>query len=269
MARTFEGKVVVITGAAGGIGQALAREFGVRQGARLVLTDIDADRLEEARAALGDGVQVIVQAADVRDAAACQAVIDAGVARWGGIDVMINNAGMAHRSLFEDTSDEVLRRIIDVNLFGSIYCTRAALPSLLKRRGHVIALSSVAGVAPLVGRTGYAASKHALHGFFETLRAEVRRRGVHVLMVCPGFVDTPLNRRALGGDGQPVNRDRADGDPMSPDALAGAIAAATARRDDFLFPTALSRAAYLLSRLAPSVYERMMLRNQRDEFPSV
>jgi NADP-dependent 3-hydroxy acid dehydrogenase YdfG len=167
--------VVVITGGAGGIGRALARRWS-REGARLALLDRDKDALEEASAELrASGADVTGIELDVTDFDACNEAMEKVVSACGGIDVLVNNAGAVHRSAFLDTDVEVYRRIMAVNYLGSLHCAKAALPHLLARRGMIVVTSSIAGVAPLYGRTGYAASKHALHGLFEALPAAPSR----------------------------------------------------------------------------------------------
>ncbi|MCA9606167.1 MAG: SDR family oxidoreductase, partial [Myxococcales bacterium] len=205
---------------------------------------------------------------DVTDEHDCRAAIERVVATWGGVDVLVANAGISHRSLFAETDVAVLRRVVDVNLFGAIHATQAALPSLLARRGIVIGVSSVAGFAPLVGRTGYAASKHALHGFFDSLRAELHGTGVDVMLVCPSFVATAIERHAVDGGGRPLgDGPRAvSGRVMTPEALAHAVVRAAAKRRRLVLPSALSRAAWWLSRLAPRLYEASMRRTQGGEF---
>jgi NAD(P)-dependent dehydrogenase (short-subunit alcohol dehydrogenase family) len=171
--RDFAGKVVVITGAAGGLGRALARAF-VAAGARIAALDRDAAGAEALAAELcGAGGQALAIACDVTDAAACGRAMDEVIRAWNRIDVLVNNAGITHRSAWRRTEPEVIRRVMEVNFFGSVHCTRTALDALIASRGLVIVISSVAGFAPLIARTGYAAAKHALHGFFESLRTEL------------------------------------------------------------------------------------------------
>jgi NAD(P)-dependent dehydrogenase (short-subunit alcohol dehydrogenase family) len=259
-------RTVVITGAAGGIGTALAHAF-IRAGDRVALLELDESRLETLRSRL-PADRVLGLTCDVTDPSSCTAAIDAVTTAWGGVDVLINNAGISHRSRFEDTDTDVLRKVMDVNLFGSIHCTRAALTSLIARRGQVVVLSSVAGFAPLVGRTGYCASKHALHGFFGALRTEVRPDGVNVLLVCPAFTDTGLAQRALKGDGSQIGSDATRsvaGRQLQPAEVADAILQGLDRRRELMLLPAVSRASFWLSRLVPRVYERMMLRSQRAE----
>ena len=261
----FAGRVVVVTGGGGGIGAALGSAF-VAAGARVALLDRDARALSRAAEAL-PAEHVLTVELDVRDAGACGDAIAEVERRWGGVDVLVNNAGISHRSLFSETDPEVLRRVMDVNFFGAVHCTAAALPSLEAREGRIVVISSVAGFAPLVGRTGYCASKHALHGFFGALRTELEPRGVGVTIVCPSFIATAIERSALRGDGAPVgDGPRAvSGSVMQPEELAARIVRAVARRRRLLTPSAVSRASLWLSRLAPRLYDLLMLRRQGPE----
>jgi len=262
-------RVVVITGAAGGIGRALAARFAA-DGARVALLDRDAEALARTVAELtAAGHDALGQVCDVRDAAACEAAVAAVQGSYGGIDVLVNNAGISHRSLLADTSPEVLRQVMDVNFFGAAHMTRAALASLRARKGVLVAISSVAGFAPLVGRTGYAASKHALHGFFDSLRAELAPDGVAVLLVCPSYTDTGIDRNALAGSGARAGTGKAIvGKLAKPEQVADAVFTAVGQRRRLLLPTPIGKASYLLSRLLPRVYERAMRRSVRADFPT-
>ena len=265
--RSLAGQVTVITGAAGGIGRALAKSFG-DAGAKLALLDVDADGLEAARvAAVAADCDVVTVACDVTDFSACVSAVEVISEKWGGVDVLVNNAGISHCSLLADTDIEVIRRVVEVNLFGSVHCTKAALPSIIERRGAVVAISSVAGFAPLVGRTGYAASKHALHGFFDTLRCEVSPLGVQVLLVCPAFIDTAMAQRALSGQGKPVETTRVVANKPAPPELVGSLVIEGLEKGrDLVVPTSMGKTAYWLSRLSPKLYARMMLKRQGAEF---
>jgi NAD(P)-dependent dehydrogenase (short-subunit alcohol dehydrogenase family) len=263
---SFDGQTVLVTGAAGGLGRALALGFAAA-GARIVALDRDTAGLDSLRAEFESaGRDCLALPCDVTDSAACEHAVAACVARFGGLDVLVNNAGLSHRSAFAHTELAVIRRVMEVNFFGAVNCTRAALPALVAARGLVIAISSVAGYTPLIARTGYAASKHALHGFFESLRTEVAPQGVAVTMVCPSFIATRIDRNALGGDGGPARHAQVTvGRPLTAEAAAGRIVAAAARRPRMLFIGRTARQAWWLSRVAPGLYERIMSRRLRGE----
>ena len=253
-------KVVVITGAAGGIGAALARRFA-RDGARVALLDRDVEGARAVAAELGDGV-AMARACDVTSLDDCHAAMRDVIDTWGGIDVLVNNAGITHLGTFAETDVDVIRRVTEVNLFGAVNCTKAALESLVARRGQIIVTSSVAGVAPLATRTGYSASKHALHGFFDSLRAEHHDDGLRVLIVCPSFVDTAIGDHALGADGNPAAPEARTGvkKPVAPATIADAIVTAAAKNRRLLLVPREAKLAYWIARLAPKTYERLMLR---------
>ena len=203
---SFERKVVVVTGAAGGIGRALCFRFG-RAGAHIAALDQDAAGSETLAQELAEaGIEAAAYVCDVTDADQCRETMRGVEEQFGGIDLLINNAGITQRSLFAKTEISVYQKVMAVNFFGSLYCTKAALDSLIARKGMIIVTSSVAGFTPLLGRSGYAASKHALHGLFETLRCELASQGVRVMIVCPGFTATNIERNALDGSGRPNPR---------------------------------------------------------------
>jgi NAD(P)-dependent dehydrogenase (short-subunit alcohol dehydrogenase family) len=264
--RSFTGAVVVISGAGGGLGRALALRFA-RSGARVVGLDRDADAIATLDADLAQsGYEALTLACDVTDATACGTAIAAAQARFGGIDVVINNAGLSHRSPFADTDIAVLKRVIDVNLFGAIHLTHPALAALKQSRGLVVAISSVAGYTPLIARTAYAASKHALHGMFESLRTEVAADGVDVLLVCPSFIATRIDRNALGASGGAATHAQVVvGQPLDAGNVADRIFAACERSQRLLLIGRTARAAWWLSRLAPALYERIMARRLQAE----
>ncbi len=264
--RNFEGRVVVVTGGGSGLGAAFARRFA-RAGARLALLDLD---LSGARALADElarnGVDALALECDVRDEAACGRAIAAVMDRFGSIDVLVNNAGLTHRSAFADTDTAVIRRVMEVNFFGAVHCTKAALPGLLARKGLVIAISSIAGLAPLHGRTGYAASKHAIQGFFSSLRGELSERGVGVLIVCPGFTATGIAVHALDADGQPTRHPQSTvGRIATPESVADAVFAAAERDQSMLVLSTVGRVTWWLQRLAPALYERIMVRSLKRE----
>lgn len=261
MAEHFDpdGKVALITGGAGGIGFALARCFGAA-GCRVALIDVDEEGLAERSEALADGnIEHLARRCDVTNRDDVEAAVREVCDRFGGVDLLFNNAGISHRSAFRDTAAAVYERVLGVNVFGSLYCAQAALPSLIQRQGMIVVTSSIAGFAPLLGRTGYCASKYALHGMFETARAELIGTGVGVLMVCPSFVDTAIVANALDASGGKTCKPRVEmGQAASPDHVAERILTAVRRRRRFLVLSATGRVALLLSRFAPSLYERFI-----------
>lgn len=264
--RKFNDKVVVITGGASGIGLATARRFA-RAGAHCVLLDIDEQGLAESESGFcRSGFPVMTRVCDVTSKKDCDEAVGAVVSRLGGIDVLFNNAGITQRSRFAETRVEVFRRVMEVNFFGSLYCTSAAIESIISRRGMIMVNESIAGVAPLVGRSGYSASKHALHGLFTSLGTEVRHLGVHVMIVCPGFIRTNLQDRALGADGRVTERPRTlVGRQDTPERAAEEIFKGASRQRKLLVLTAAGKLGYWISRISPVFYERWMTRRFRSE----
>lgn len=253
---------VVITGAAHGIGAALAERFARDGHAVAVLDrDVEAAAIQTSRLESG-GTPVLSLGCDVTSADDCRSAMAKIVDAWGGIDVLINNAGITHIGLVRDTQVEVIRRVVEVNFFGAVHCTRAALPSLLERRGRVVAISSVAGFAPLATRAGYVASKHALQGFFETLRAEHARDGLGVTLVCPSFVSTGIGTRALGADGGAAAAGERSGveHEVSPEAAADTIYRGVMRGRRLVWVGREARLTWWLWHLLPRLYERLMVR---------
>jgi NAD(P)-dependent dehydrogenase (short-subunit alcohol dehydrogenase family) len=203
---------------------------------------------------------------DVTDPGQCAKAIAAARERFGGIDVLIANAGVSHRSLFLETELAVYRRVMDVNFFGALQLVKAAQEALLATRGQVVAISSVAGFAPLLGRSGYCASKHALQGFFGTLRAELAPHGVKVLVVCPGFTATGIEHHALDGRGAPAAHPQSRvGRQARPEDVADAVYQALRRGRRELVLTPVGRLSRWLVRLSPRVYEHLMTRSLRVE----
>ena len=261
VSKVFERKVVLVTGACAGIGRALAQRFA-QAGARLVLLDLDQAALDSLAQHLRDhhNVEVLALRCDVAEAAAVEAAVALAVEQFGGIDLLINNAGITHRSRFADTDLAVFQRIMQVNYFGALHCTRAALPSLLARRGQIVVLSSLSGFAPMLDRSAYNASKHALHGLFETLRLELAGSGVNVMLVCPGFTATDIRKKALVGDGsvtgQPIPF---VGKVNAPQDTAEAIYRAAVRRKRLLIHSNVNWLARLLARLSPRLFEHWLV----------
>lgn len=253
---------VVITGAGHGLGAALARRFA-DAGAAVALLDLDAAAARaRADALAARGATCLALACDVTSPDACRDAIATVEAAWGGLDVLVNNAGITHVGLVRDTEAAVLRRVIEVNFFGAVHCTQAALPALLRSRGHVVAISSVAGFAPLANRAGYVASKHAVQGFFETLRAEHSADGLRVTLACPSFVRTGIGTRALAADGRVAQADArtGTGHEVDPDEAARVIHRGIAAGRRLVFVGREARLAWWVTRLWPGLYERLMIR---------
>ncbi|MGQ1787083.1 MULTISPECIES: SDR family oxidoreductase [unclassified Saccharicrinis] len=197
----MQNKVVIITGASSGIGLALAKEFS-RRGSKLVLAARSADKLKQVGEELKSaGTEVISVTTDVSKEEDCKKLVEKSVEVFGRIDVLINNAGLSMRALFKDVDLSVLKQLMDVNFWGTVYCTKYALPYLLESKGSVTGISSIAGFIGLPARSGYSASKYAMHGFLETLRVENLKNGLHVLIAAPGFTASNIRKTALTNDG--------------------------------------------------------------------
>ena len=197
----LKGKVVIITGASSGIGKATAEVFG-RAGARLVLAARNEHSLNEFVLSLkNEGVEALGVPTDVSKESDCKELIQNSLDTYGKIDILVNNAGISMRALFEEASIEVLKRLMDVNFWGTVYCTKYALPHLIKNGGSLLGISSIAGKKGLPGRTGYSASKFAMEGFLESIRIENLDKNLHVLCVCPGFTASNIRNAALAADG--------------------------------------------------------------------
>ena len=264
--RDFAGKIVVVTGAAGGLGRSLCQRFAAA-GASIAALDLNEAALAELATTLTvQSKGHSFHACDVTDAAACASAVADITARHGRIDVLINNAGISHRSAFATTRLKVLHRVMDVNFWGAVNATKAALPALTRSSGLIVTISSIAGFAPLIGRTGYAASKHALHGFFDSLRSELQDDGIDVMIACPSFIATGIDQAALGGDGHPAARPRrTTGREASPQDVADAVFRAALRAEPLLLFSGTSQAAYWLSRLWPRRYAAVMRRKLKSE----
>jgi short-subunit dehydrogenase len=227
----MHGKVVIVTGASSGIGKALAYVLAQKQ-CKLVLAARSLEQLEELQAELtAKGTEVLVVKTDVADEADCQQLIEATLAKYGRIDVLINNAGISMRALFEDASLDVIRKLMDVNFWGTVYCTKYALPWVLKTKGSVVGVISIAGYIGLPGRTGYSASKFAVRGFLDTLRVENLKKDLHVLVAAPGFTSSNIRNTALQADGSMQGHSpRNESGMMSAEAVAIAITKAIEKR---------------------------------------
>ena len=252
--------VVLITGAASGLGWALTQRY-FAAGHQLALVDINGALLEQRAAELGAADRVLVHALDLTDSDALTELVDLVGKRFGSLDVLINNAGITQRSLAERTRPDVFRKVMAVDWQAPLELALQCLPLLKASQGSIINIGSMAGWMPVLGRTGYCAAKAALAQSFEVLRCELAADNIHVLMVYPSFLDTPIEQNALGEDGQPASHARTmTGTMRSADWMAGKILAAQEARRKRLFPDALSAFGSILWRLWPDLYLRLMTR---------
>ena len=262
----FKDKAVVITGASSGIGKALAMEFA-GMGAKIVMAARNEERLNEAMSEVrGLGAEVIGLPTDVAKEEDCKNLIDKAVSTFGRIDIMINNAGISMRAIFEDTELDVIRQLMDVNFWGTVYCTKYALPHLLKSKGSLVGISSIAGYKGLPGRTGYSSSKFAMHGFLETLRIENMKKGLHVLIACPGFTASNIRNTALNEKGEVQGESpRDEGKMMSAEEVAGHIARTIAKRKDRLTLTFQGKLTVLLNKFFPKFMDKQVYKHMAKE----
>ncbi len=199
----FEDKTIIITGASSGIGRELALRLSGRN-TKLVLAARNIEKLNEVKeGCIKNGSKAIAVKADVSDKKDCKNIVDKTVEAFGGIDILVNNAGISMWAEFEKVTDlEAMEMIMKVNFFGSMYMTHYALPHLIKSKGQIVGVSSLTGKTGVPTRSVYAASKHAMAGFFDTLRIELKEKGVAVTMIYPGFVATDVRKRAFDGSGK-------------------------------------------------------------------
>lgn len=247
---------VLVTGAASGLGWALAQAFAVA-GDELVLVDRNREQLQARIRQLPAGARAVVL--DLTDSESVTNWAADFCLREQRLDVLVNNAGITHRSPVIATRPDVLRQVMEVDYHAVVTLTLALYPALAAAQGTVVNIGSMAGWMPVMGRAAYCAAKGALHQFFETFRAEVAPAGVRVLMVYPSFLDTPIDKHALGADGRPARHARSTvGRIMSAETMAARILAALAHGEERLFPDRFSFWASLLYRFWPTRYQRLM-----------
>ncbi len=261
MTLEFSGKTIVITGASDGIGAELARQLAPAK-PRLVLAARRADALASvARVCEAAGAQTLTVATDVGIERDCARLVEATVARFGGIDVLVNNAGVSGHALFEEVSDfRWYEDMMRVNFFGALWCTHHALPHLKKSRGLLVGVASLAGKIGVPGRTAYSPSKFAMAGFFEALRTELLGSGVDVTVVFPGVVATETRRRGYGADGKVAGRTGLDERGAMPvDVCARLMIDAMASRKRELVMSARGKLGLWLKLIAPHLVDRMAI----------
>ncbi|MFQ5570511.1 MAG: SDR family oxidoreductase [Rhodothermales bacterium] len=256
---SFEGKVVWVTGASSGIGEALAYALAER-GAHLILSARREEKLRAVQAACAHADRHVVLPLDLASADSLNEAAQQALDRCGHIDLLIHNGGVSQRSLAIDTQLDVDRRIMEVNYFGTVALTKAVMPSMIARGvGHIAVVTSLVGKFGSPMRTGYAASKHALHGFFDSLRAEVHAYGLCVTMICPGFIRTNVSINALTGDGTPQGKmDRAQQKGLDPASCARQILRALEREKDEVYIAGKEKAYVYLRRFLPGLFNRLL-----------
>lgn len=254
----YKDKIAVVTGASSGIGRALAYEFA-RRGCRVVLAARSEDKLQsvvnDIKASGGDALAVETDVTRPED---CKRLVERTVERFGGLDILVCNAGISMRALFDDVDLSVLHRLMDVNFWGTVYCTKYALPYLQSSHGSLVGVSSVAGLHGLPGRTGYSASKYAMTGFLETVRIENLKKGLHVMIACPGFTASNVRFAALTADGSAQGQTpRKEEKMMSAEEVARRIANGIAQRKRLLLMEFEGRATHFIKKFSVGFLDRM------------
>ncbi|MBI5770772.1 MAG: SDR family oxidoreductase [Verrucomicrobia bacterium] len=257
----FSGQTIWVTGASSGIGEAAAHAFA-HEGARLVLSSRRPDELERVRRALPRPDDHFVSPLDLACADTFPALVADVLARCGRIDVLLNNGGVSQRSLAVDAALDIERALMEVNYFGPVALTKAVLPAMRARRtGRIVVVSSVMGYVGTPGRSTYAAAKHALHGYFDSLRAELWRENIGVTIVCPGYVQTAVSDNALGPRGEKHGRtDRTHVEGITAEKCAAAIVRAVARGREEVYVGGREVAGIYLQRFVPRLFSRMVRR---------
>lgn len=259
-------KTVIITGGGSGIGKACALKFA-QQGFNVVISGRNETKLLSAADEIKKlNAEVFPIVADVSKEEDCRRLIEETIRKFGGVEVLINNAGISMRAVFNETDLEVLKKIINTNFWGAVYCTKYALPHLLKNKGTVAGISSIAGKAGLPGRTGYSASKFALEGFLESLRIENLNTGLHVLTVCPGFTESNIRNTAISKDGTPQGESpREEKKMMKAEEVADRIYDAVISRKREIVLTTEGKLTVLLKKFFPSLLDKMIYKNLKRE----
>ncbi len=253
----MKNKVVIVTGASSGIGEACAIEFA-KKGANVVIAARSIDKLETvAEAVKKIGVEVLAVKCDVSIKSDCENLINETIKQFNRIDVLINNAGISMRAIFNDMELDVLERVMNINFYGAVYCTKYALPHILKNKGSVVGVSSIAGYLGLPARTGYSASKYAMQGFLDALRTENLKTGLHVMVACPGFTASNIRNTALSADGSAQGETpRDEGKMMTAEEVANYIVNGVAKRKRTLVLTTEGKMAVFLGKLFPKFVEK-------------
>lgn len=251
--------VIWITGASSGIGEAAARKFSA-EGYALVISSRNEKELNRVAESCTNPDLVRVLPLDLSDSDSMESKVKDAIGFFGKIDIMLHNGGISQRSLIQETQLEVDRKLMEVNYFGTVALTKALLPHFITRKtGQFAVITSLVGKFASPYRSSYAASKHALHGFFDTLRAEHHRDHILVTMICPGFIHTQVSINALTGDGKPLGQmDDAQAKGMSPEACAEEIFQAIVRKKQEVYIGGKETYAVYLKRFFPSLFSKIL-----------
>lgn len=252
-------KVALITGASSGIGKALAFQYG-KQGYSVVFTGRDVARVNQVAEDLQkEGITAKGLVLDSASEADNHTAVEEAVVTYGGLDLLICNAGISMRALFEEVDPIAFQKVMDINFYGAVHASRAALPHILKSKGSIIAVSSINGHRGTPARTAYTASKYAMQGFFEALRTEVMHRGVHILVACPGFTGTSIRQKALTANGSAQGESpRDESKMMTSEEVATAIYKAHKRKKRDLVLTTQGKLAVWLNKIIPSQMDKIV-----------
>ncbi len=260
----LKGKVVLVTGGSSGIGCALGHEI-VKRGGMVALCARNIEKLKEKFIDVDEEQKLLAQV-DVTDEAACKSFVEAVEERWGRIDVLINNAGISMRGLFEDTQVSVLRELMEVNFFGAVNCTKHAQKTIIKNKGIIVGVSSIAGYKGLPARTGYCASKFALQGFLESLRTEMLPLGVHVMWVSPGFTASNIRNVARSSDGSIQGETPLDEKSlMSAEECANIILDAIERKKRTIIMTLIGKMTVFVNKFLPGFVDKRVYKHFLNE----
>jgi short-subunit dehydrogenase len=252
-------KVVVVTGGSEGIGKALVDAL-LQKGAKVATCGRNYDKLYQLQTHY-PGKPLLIYTADVSKEIDCKNFIDTTIKLFGTIDIMINNAGLSMRAMFAETEVETLRRLMDVNFWGAVYCTKFALPHILKQNGQIVSVSSIAGFRGLPGRSGYSASKYALNGWMEALRTELLHTGVNVMWVCPGFTASNIRNVALDKNAQPQGESPLDEKSlMTAEECASHILVAIEKRKRTLVLTGKGKQTVFMNKFFPALADTLVYR---------
>jgi short-subunit dehydrogenase len=257
MADFFANKVVVVTGGTDGIGKGLV-DLLLARGAKVAACGRNHDKLYALQSEYpAHPLHTVV--ADVSSENDCRKFIESAIDVFGGIDILINNAGISMRALLKDASLDVIRNIMDINFFGAVYCTKFALDSLIARKGHIVGVSSIAGYRGLPGRSGYSASKFALQGWLEAIRTELMDNDVHVMWVCPGFTTSNIRNVALNDEGKPHGESPMDESKMmGADECARHILRAIEKKKRTLVLTFTGKRTVFMNKFFPSLTDALV-----------